>query len=84
MVGFPVGGGVKVEQVSVDLNRTFPTSAERLALILYRDEPGHRLTVLGNDDAGAMVCYVIQDLEAFGFELGGGDFGWTGHGLVLA
>ena len=74
MVDFPVGGSVKVEKVAVDLNRTFPTSAERLELIFNRDEPGHRPTVLGNDDAGAMLCYVIQDLEAFGFELGSGDF----------
>ena len=68
----------------MDLHRTFPTSAERLALILDRDEPGHRFTVFGNDDAAVMAGDIVENLEAFGFELGSGDFGWAGHGLIVA
>ncbi len=60
-----------------------PTSTERLALILDWDEPGHRFTMFGNDDAGVMVGYVLEDLEAFGFELGGRDFGWADHGSIM-
>ena len=55
MVGFPSKTGVNVEQAAVDPDRTLPTSAERLALILNRNEPGHRLPVFGNDDADVMV-----------------------------
>ena len=58
----PSKSGVKVEQVAVDPDRTLPTSAERLALILNRNEPGHRLPVFGNDDAGVMVGYVVEGL----------------------
>ena len=55
MVGFPIKSGVKVEQVAVDPDRTLPASTERLALMLNRNEPGHRLPVFGNDDADVMV-----------------------------
>ena len=37
-----------------------PASPERLALILNRNEPVHRFTVVGNDDAGVMVGYVVE------------------------
>ena len=68
----------------MDLHRTLPTSAERLALILKRDEPSHRFTVFGDDDAMVMAGDIVKDLEAFSFERGSGDFGGAGHGLVIA
>ena len=63
----------------MNLDGAFPGGSEGRALSRDGYDSGDGLAMFRHDDGLVMVGDIIQELEAFGFELGGGDLGFNGH-----